>query len=99
MSIEPQIDTGQPESTGNTTLVDPVTPAARSSQPQDSRKPVKWVTTKKDLTASFTFLRKKTVSLTSSSAVHSGELEIRQVFSSKEELKEKLSMLAIRNKF
>lgn len=24
VSIEPQIDTGQPESTGNTTLVDPV---------------------------------------------------------------------------
>lgn len=103
--VEPQIGVGQPQSTGNATLVDPITTvgpataAARSSQPQASHKPVQWVTTKEDLTASFTIQQKNDVSLNSSFAKHSDELEVRQVFSSKKELQEKLSMLAIRKNF
>ncbi|GMN28369.1 hypothetical protein TIFTF001_002027 [Ficus carica] len=76
--IETQIGTGHPQRANYATLVDPVTPVCPatpatsvaavapttpcSSHPQDSRKPVEWVTTKEGLTASFYIHEKQTAS-------------------------------------
>lgn len=111
VSVEPQLGTGNPQSTHNVADVDPITPVGPATAPTE------WVTTREALAAitkeTSTATRKEASTAaankattakakgdsTSSSANQSGELETRQLFSSKKELRAKLSMLAIRENF
>ncbi|KAL5574342.1 hypothetical protein UlMin_023939 [Ulmus minor] len=106
--VEPQVGTWDPRSTSNIDLITPVTPAfpvpLRASHNQ-----VAWVTTKEDLARKDNFpiredlARKEDLpaeeDVIAASVDNSEDIEEKQLYTSKKELKTKLGMMAIKKSF
>ncbi|KAL5574343.1 hypothetical protein UlMin_023940 [Ulmus minor] len=97
--VEPQVGTVNPRSTSN---IDPVTPAVPVA-PRASHNQVACMTTKEDVARKDSFPPREDLAmkedLNAASVDNSEDIEVKQLYTSKKELKKKLGMIAIKKNF